>query len=52
MKSTISKFNGKNKGMAFFLGEISPEIDSSNLASLTKFGYFKELLEKHVRNDI
>ena len=28
------------------------EINSSNLAKLTKFGYFKELLEKHVRNDI
>ena len=28
------------------------EIDSSNLATLTKFGYLKELLEKHVRNDI
>jgi len=51
MKSTISKFNGKIKEWPSFWGKFSPEIDSSNLASLTKFGYFKELLEKDVRND-
>ena len=28
------------------------EIDSSNLATLTEFGYLKEVLEKHGRNNI
>ena len=51
-KLTISKFNGKIEEWLSFWGKFSSEIDSSNLAPLTKFGYLKELLEKHVRNDI
>ena len=51
-KLTISKFNGKIEGWLSFWGKFSSEIDSSNLAPLTKFGYLKELLKKHVRNDI
>ena len=35
-----------------FWGEFTSEIDASNLAKLIKFGYLKELLEKHVRNDM
>lgn len=33
-------------------GKFKSEIDFSNLAKLTKFGYLKELLEKHVRIDV
>ena len=51
-KRTISKFDGKMEEWLSFWGKFSSEIDSSNLAPLTKFGYLKELLEKHVRNDI
>ena len=41
----------KEKWLPFW-GKFTSEIDSSNLAPLTKFGYLKELLEKHVRKDI
>ena len=51
-KLSISKFNGKTEEWLPFWGKFTSEIDSSNLAPLTKFGYLKELLEKHVRKDI
>ena len=37
---------------SFWGGKFISEIDSTNLAPLTKFRYLKELLEKHVRADI
>ena len=51
-KLSIAKFNGKIEKWLPFWGKFVSEIDSTNLASLTKFGYLKELLEKHVRTDI
>ena len=51
-KLSISKFNGKTEEWLPFWGKFTSKIDSSNLAPLTKFGYLKELLEKHVRKDI
>ena len=51
-KLSITKFSGKVEDWLPFWGKFKSEIDSSNLAKLTKFGYLKELLEKHVRNDI
>lgn len=51
-KLSITKFNGKIEEWLSFWGKFTSEIDSSNLAPLTKFGYLKELLEKHVRKDI
>ncbi|XP_068750788.1 uncharacterized protein [Montipora capricornis] len=51
-KLSITKFGGKVEDWLPFWGKFKSEIDSSNLAKLTKFGYLKELLEKHVRNDI
>ena len=51
-KLSISKFNGKTEEWLPFWGKFTSEIDSSNLAALTKFGYLKELLEKHARKDI
>ena len=51
-KLSITKFNGKIEEWLPFWGKFMSEIDSSNLACLTKFGYLKELLEKHVRTDI
>ena len=38
--------------MAPILGKFTSEIDSTKLAPLTKFGYLKELLERHVSKDI
>ena len=51
-KLSITKFNGKIGEWLPFWGKFTSEIDSTNLAPLTKFGYLKELLEKHVRKDI
>lgn len=51
-KLTITKFNGKIQEWLPFWGKFTSEIDSTNLAPLTKFGYLKELLEKHVRTDV
>ena len=51
-KLSITKFSGKVEDWLPFWGKFESEIDSSNLAKVTKFGYLKELLEKHVRNDI
>ena len=51
-KLPMTKFNGKIEEWLPFWGKFTSEIDSSNLAPLTKFGYLKELLEKHVRKDI
>ena len=51
-KLSITKFSGKVEDWLPFWGKFKSEIDSSNLAKLTKFGYLKELLEKHVPNDI
>ena len=49
---SITKFSGKVEDWLPFWGKFKSEIHSSNLATLTKFGYLKELLEKHMRNDI
>jgi len=51
-KLSITKFSGKVKDWLPFWAKFRSKIDSSNLATLTKFGYLKELLDKHVRNDI
>ena len=51
-KLSITKFSGKVEDWLPFWGKFKSEIDSSNLATLTKFGYLKELLEWHLRNDI
>ena len=51
-KLSITKFNGKIEEWLPFWGEFTSEIDSKNLACLTKFGNLKELLEKNVRSDI
>ncbi|PFX15492.1 putative RNA-directed DNA polymerase from transposon BS [Stylophora pistillata] len=50
-KLSITKFSRVEDWLPF-CGKFKSEIDSSNLAKLTKFGYLKKLLEKHVRNDI
>lgn len=50
-KLTITKFNGKIQEWLPFWGKFTSEIDSTSLAPLTKFGYLKELLERHVRID-
>ena len=50
-KLPMTKFNGKIEEWLPFWGKFTSEIDSSNLAPLTKFGYLKELLEKHVRKE-
>ena len=42
----ITKFNGKIEEWLPFWGKFTAEIDSTKLASLTKFGYLKELLER------
>ena len=51
-KLSITKFNGRIEEWLPFWGKFISEIDSTNLAPLTKFGYLKELLERHVRTDI
>ena len=51
-KLTITKFNGRLEEWLPFWGKFTTEIDSTSLPPLTKFGYLKELLEKHVRADI
>ena len=47
----LTKFNGKKQEWLPCWGKFTSEIDSTNLAPLTKFGYLKELLEKHVKTD-
>ena len=51
-KLSITMFSGKVEDWLPFWGKFKSEIDFSYLAKLTKFGYLKELLEKHVRNDV
>ena len=52
-KLSITKFSAiKSRRLAPFWGKFESEIDSSNLAKVTKLGYLKELLEKHLRNYI
>ncbi|XP_022797625.1 uncharacterized protein LOC111335895 [Stylophora pistillata] len=51
-KLSITKFSGRVRDWLPLWGKFKSEIDSSNLARLTKFVFLKELLEKHVRNDI
>ena len=51
-KLSITIFSGKVEDWLPFCEKLKSEIDSSNPATLTKFGYFKELLEKQVGNDI
>ena len=47
-----AKFNGRIEEWIPFWGKFISEIDSTDLAPLTKFGYLNELLERHVRTDI
>lgn len=51
-KLSITKFNGRIEEWLPFWGKFTSEIDSTNLAPLTKFGYLKELLERHGGKDI
>ena len=51
-KLSITKFNGRIEEWLPFWGKFTSEIDSTNQAPLTKFGYLKELLERHVSKDI
>ena len=51
-KLSITKFNGRIEEWLPFWGKFVSEIDSTKLAPLTKFGYLKELLERHVSKDI
>ena len=51
-KLSITKFNGRIEEWLLFWGKFTSETDSTNLAPLTKFGYLKELLERHVSKDI
>ena len=50
-KLSITMFSKIEDWLPFW-GKFKSEIDFSNLAKLTKFGYLKELLEKHVRIDV
>ena len=51
-KLSMTKFNGRIEEWLPFWGKFISEIDSTNLAPLTKFGDLKELLERHVGKDI
>lgn len=51
-KLSITKFNGRIEEWLPFWGKFTSEIVSTSLAPLTKFGYLKELLERHVSKDI
>ena len=48
----ITPFNGRIEEWLPFWGKFSSEIDDTNLNSLTKFDYLKELLDKSVKTDI
>ena len=51
-KLSITKFTGRIEEWLSFWGKFVSEIDSTKLAPLTKFGYLKVLLERHVSKDI
>lgn len=51
-KLSLTKFNGKIEEWLPFWGEFTSEIDSTDLAALTKFRYLKELLYRHMRTEI
>ena len=51
-KLSITKFNGRIEEWLPLWGKFTSEIDSTDPAPLTKFGYLKELLERHVSKDI
>ena len=50
-KLSITKFSERIEEWLPFRGKLPP-IDSTKLARLTKFGYLKELLERHASKDI
>ena len=52
LKLPITKFNEKIEAWLPFWGKFNSEIDSTNLPTLTKFSYLKELLEESVRADV
>ena len=51
-KLTITKFNGTYEQWLPFWNKFDAEIETTNLAPVTKFAYLKELIEPKVRADI
>ena len=51
-KLSITKFSGKFSDWLSFWNTFEVEIDSTDLPSVSKFGYLKELLEPNVRSEI
>ena len=51
-KLSITKFSGKYSDWLSFWNTFEVEIDSTELPSVSKFGYLKELLEPKVRSEI
>ncbi|KAK3716737.1 hypothetical protein QZH41_006308 [Actinostola sp. cb2023] len=51
-KLTITKFNGTFEEWLSFWNKFTVEIDSTDLAPVTKFAYLKELVEPKVRANI
>ena len=51
-KLTITKFNGTYEGWLPFWNKFTAEVDSADLAPVSKFAYLKELVEPKVRVSI
>ena len=51
-KLSITKYDGKYEQWLPFWNKFCVETESTNLAPVTKFAYFKELLQPQVRADI
>ena len=51
-KLMIMKFNGTNLDWTRFWGQFTEGIDKSNMATITKFSYLKELVLPKVRKSI
>ena len=51
-KLEITKFMGTYEGWLPFWNKFQAEIDKTNLATVTKFAYLKELVDPKVRTEI
>ena len=51
-KLVITKFTGQHTDWLRFWGQFNAEIDNSDVSSITKFSYLKELVEPKVRSCI
>ena len=51
-KLSITKFDGSFENWLSFWNKFTAEIDSKDLPSITKFAYWKELIDTKIRADI